>query len=191
MHDEFIKRSQELFKDKVKAAALHRSANQWSKKNPEKHKKLRKKYERSPKGKAAASISQVRHRHQNIEITLSVEEKLEIGKFYLNCPPGYDVDHIVPLSRGGKHELSNLQYLTRSENMSKGPRTMEEHILRKKLIARNLKELQTDMEKITSKQMLSMTNKELSSYLPFLLKKIYDRSSINASNLPKPAQSLI
>lgn len=40
--------------------------------------------------------------------------------FYANCPVGYEVDHIIPISKGGLHTLSNLQYLTISENRSKG-----------------------------------------------------------------------
>lgn len=41
-------------------------------------------------------------------------------EFYANCPNGYEVDHIIPISRGGLHTLENLQYLTRTENRSKG-----------------------------------------------------------------------
>lgn len=42
-----------------------------------------------------------------------------IRLFYQNCPAGYEVDHIIPISKGGLHTLSNLQYLTVSENRSK------------------------------------------------------------------------
>ena len=42
-----------------------------------------------------------------------------IQDFYLNCPNGYEVDHIVPISKGGLHSLENLQYLTVSENRRK------------------------------------------------------------------------
>ena len=42
-----------------------------------------------------------------------------IQEFYKNCPKGYEVDHIIPISKGGLHSISNLQYLTQTENRKK------------------------------------------------------------------------
>lgn len=44
----------------------------------------------------------------------------KIKEIYLNCPEGHEVDHIIPISKGGLHHQDNLQYLTVSENRRKG-----------------------------------------------------------------------
>jgi len=44
-------------------------------------------------------------------------------EIYLNCPEGYHIDHIIPLTNPlvcGLHNEFNLQYLTKEENLSKG-----------------------------------------------------------------------
>jgi HNH endonuclease len=43
----------------------------------------------------------------------------ELQKIYANCPDGHEVDHIIPISKGGLHHPDNLQYLSRSENRKK------------------------------------------------------------------------
>lgn len=46
-----------------------------------------------------------------------------IRQIYANCPEGYEVDHIIPLNGvnvSGLHVPENLQYLTVSDNRSKG-----------------------------------------------------------------------
>lgn len=44
----------------------------------------------------------------------------KIREIYLKCPEGHEVDHIIPISKGGLHHQDNLQYLTIHENRSKG-----------------------------------------------------------------------
>lgn len=46
-----------------------------------------------------------------------------IKQIYINCPKGYEVDHIIPLQGQtvcGFHVEYNLQYLTKSDNCKKG-----------------------------------------------------------------------
>lgn len=53
---------------------------------------------------------------------VSKEEMALVKKFYKDRPKGYWVDHIIPITRGGKHCLSNLQYLRPVENIKKSNR---------------------------------------------------------------------
>lgn len=46
----------------------------------------------------------------------------KIKEIYKHCPIGCEVDHIIPLSKGGMHHENNLQYLPKQENRKKGNR---------------------------------------------------------------------
>lgn len=61
-------------------------------------------------------------RLKNASRCLSKEQKNLVQNFYLNCPIGYDVDHIIPLNHVnvcGLNTLANLQYLDKKINSAK------------------------------------------------------------------------
>jgi len=60
-----------------------------------------------------------RARIRNQTPKLTKEEKRKLQEFYLNCPKGYEVDHIQAIANGGLHHPDNLQILTKSENRKK------------------------------------------------------------------------
>lgn len=68
------------------------------------------------------AIRQGRYRAKKYRVLSSDADLAKIKEIYRNCPEGYEVDHIIPLSKGGKHHQDNLQYLTIRENRSKGNR---------------------------------------------------------------------
>ena len=160
---EFIIRAQELLKEAVEEATRNDTRNKWHRENRTSSRAAIKKYAETEKGKYANSKRNAkRKKFQKAACEdLTLEEKKEIGKFYKNCPQGYEVDHIIPISKGGKHCLNNLQYLTRAQNSRKHNKTMDECLA-----------------KITSQQMLQLNQKEMSFFLQYLMSKISDKSSM-------------
>ena len=65
------------------------------------------------------------HAKQKDQTPLDADIKL-IQKIYENCPKGYEVDHIIPISKGGLHHQDNLQYLPWIENRRKGNKLVSE-----------------------------------------------------------------
>lgn len=62
--------------------------------------------------------------------SLTKDQRLQIKEIYLNCPKGWDVDHISPLKgekSSGLHVPWNLRYLPRKLNSSKGNRELYEY----------------------------------------------------------------
>lgn len=82
------------------------------------HKKNKTEEEKRAQNKAGV----YRYRARKYKAIDGTEDKSLIHKIYENCPKGYEVDHIIPLSRGGKHHENNLQYLESKENKRKGNR---------------------------------------------------------------------
>ena len=98
-----------------------KSASEWAKRNPKKNRaSFHRWYAKNPKKNLARAK---RYKLSKKHRTPSWSETDAITLFYAKCPPGYHVDHIVPLQGvtvSGLHVLGNLQYLTAKENMSKG-----------------------------------------------------------------------
>ena len=74
------------------------------------------------KGLVVNRVKAARRNASKLQRTPKWADLNAIKQFYLNCPKGYEVDHIIPLQGvnvSGFHVLSNLQYLTKSENSRK------------------------------------------------------------------------
>lgn len=92
----------------------------WRKERPEENKKIKQRYYKKNLKKIVARNTK-RKKHVKIATPKWADLKA-IEVFYSNCPPGYHVDHIIPLKGkdvSGLHVLNNLQYLTAFENISK------------------------------------------------------------------------
>jgi hypothetical protein len=83
-------------------------------------------YSRRYTPEEAAAVRKIRNREVSGNYRAKVlaqtpldADRVAIREFYAACPEGYEVDHIIPISRGGPHTLDNLQYLTRTENRRK------------------------------------------------------------------------
>jgi hypothetical protein len=107
--------------EKVKADKLkHRNVN----KDYFRQKKC--KWQKENRGKC--KLSTAKYRAKRFKATpswLTTAQLIEIKEFYLRCPPGFHVDHIVPLQGvkvQGLHVPWNLQYLKASENIKKSNR---------------------------------------------------------------------
>ena len=81
--------------------------------------KYKKKEDKKRKLENRNLASRTRAKRKGAYIDLEKDEKKLIRQFYNECMSGYHVDHIIPLSKGGKHCLTNLQYLKSKENIKK------------------------------------------------------------------------
>ena len=100
--------------------------DRYVKNNPEKVKRSKLKWATANAKRLLAKCREYQARKLNATPAWLTKEQLrEMIQFYINCPEGYEVDHIIPL-RGknvsGLHVPWNLQYLTISENRKKSNR---------------------------------------------------------------------
>lgn len=97
------------------------SLKRWRNDNPEKNREI----SRRSQVKSLPSIraKTAKYRAAKLKRTPTWADLDAIRAFYLACPRGFHVDHIVPLQGeviSGLHVFSNLQYLPKRENLSKG-----------------------------------------------------------------------
>ena len=92
--------------DEMKELKRKRAEEQWDRKG-----------RRSQKEKRAIRLAAVhRYRARLIDATPDDADEELIKLIFKYRPEGYDVDHIIPLSKGGLHHQDNLQYLPLREN---------------------------------------------------------------------------
>jgi 5-methylcytosine-specific restriction endonuclease McrA len=132
---EFLEQAQEISDTLIEERKeIQRNRhNLWKSKNKEKFKESQKKYTLSEKGKEAKKRRQENRKNNFIKSCEGISmEELELCKlFYVDRPEGMEVDHIIPVGKGGKHCLNNLQYLTKEENRKKASKLI--NVKRKKI----------------------------------------------------------
>ena len=98
--------------DEMKEIKRQRTTDYWDKKG------------RKPVEEIAARRLATVRRYQSRKLNaLAADADLAlIDKIYMAKPEGCEVDHIVPISKGGLHHQDNLQYLPSLENKRKGNR---------------------------------------------------------------------
>lgn len=95
---------------------VRRMKESWLDRNPDWHSK----YVNLNRGKINSYAAS--YRAKKLKATPLWADLSAIQAFYEACPPGYHVDHIIPLQGkivSGLHVLNNLQYLPAHENLSK------------------------------------------------------------------------
>ena len=88
----------------------------------EAEKSRHKDYYRTNKGRQSRVKIRNKYRALKLNSLAQCINKALTESFYIDCPKGCEVDHIIPLSKGGNHDVSNLQYLTKFLNVSKRDR---------------------------------------------------------------------
>jgi hypothetical protein len=106
---------------KANAAKVNEQVKAWKLANRERQRELDKNYHLKNQGNleylAKRRYHEANRRARRLQATpkwLSLEQKQQIKQFYINCPIGHHVDHIVPLKGknvSGLHAPWNLQWL--------------------------------------------------------------------------------
>jgi hypothetical protein len=99
----------------------------WKQKNPERYKEFQRKYNASVPEKKRKHAAARRCKKKNQSPLLTENQKKIIECFYIQAERltkrfgfNFEVDHILPISKGGNHHPSNLQVLPMKINRAKG-----------------------------------------------------------------------
>lgn len=98
----------------------------WDSKNPTLRKQLNKTWWLQNKHRRRWYSSQ--RRKNMAQATPNWVDKTSLKQMYFSCPPGYHVDHIIPINNPkvcGLNVPWNLQYLPAVENLRKGNKLQE------------------------------------------------------------------
>jgi hypothetical protein len=100
---------------------LRERKNRYNENNRDKYRAIRRATYHRNKHNGKNRAAQVkRDTQKRTATTTDAAELAMIQQFYAECPEGYQVDHVMPLALGGRHELANLQWLEESLNKAKG-----------------------------------------------------------------------
>lgn len=106
--------------ERVKESAYNR-LKEWRKNNPEKLKEQRQRVKTKQNGYQQKRRALLKNQlPDNADLNLIQEFYIvaELKTKETGIP--HEVDHIIPISKGGLHHQNNLQVITRTENRSKG-----------------------------------------------------------------------
>lgn len=105
----------------------------WALNNKEKVKKAKNKWRANNKERTNFLTRRYIYRRKNAKGFMSLEEQRETYKAFPICPycnknKSDTLDHVVPLSRGGSNDASNIVAVCRSCNSRKSDKTLNEFL---------------------------------------------------------------
>src|SRR3989304_7941437 len=114
---------------------IDKQHKEWNKNNPEKIKQYQKKWraKNSEKNKLTMITVNARYRSKKANALgkfTAVQWKYLLDFYGLQCMMcgegrNLEMDHVIPISKGGMHSIENIQILCRSCNSHKGNKTMD------------------------------------------------------------------